>query len=407
VVPKRGETDVTSMNIVLSGGFLLLVGLIAGKAANLLKFPAVTGYLVAGIVVGPPVLNLLTQDLLSASVWISHGALALIAFSIGSEFTVDNIRRLGPRVLVIATLEALGGTVAVFAAMRLVFHQSVAVSLLFGAIAAATAPAATIMVVRELRARGPMTDTLLAVVAIDDPVCVMVFGVASGIVVMLTGDGSLSLTSMILQPIAEILSAIGMGAAAGILVTRLMVGLRDRSETQVLMLGSILAAAGLAIAIGLSPLLTCMALGSTVGNLSKRSGIAFEAIKALDTPIYVVFFVLSGAGLHTELLRSVGILGIGYVLFRIIGKIAGAAVGGALTKAPGVVQKYLGLGLVPQAGVALGLSLLVKQQFPGIGEMISTTVVASTVVYELIGPVFSKMGITLAGEVGMARDESV
>lgn len=400
-------TDVTDMNIVLSGGFLLLVGLIAGKAANLLRFPAVTGYLVAGIVVGPPVLNLLTHDLLRASIWISHGALALIAFSIGSEFTVDNIRRLGARVLVIATLEAFGGAAAVFAAMRLIFHQPVPVSLLFGAIAAATAPAATIMVVRELRARGPMTDTLLAVVAIDDPICVMVFGVASGIAVMLTGNGSLSLASMILQPVAEILSALGMGTAAGILVTRFMAKLRDRSEAQVLMLGSILATAGLAIAAGLSPLLACMALGSAVGNLSRRSEIAFEAIRALDTPVYVVFFVLSGAGLHVELLRSVGILGIGYVLFRIIGKVGGAAAGGALTKAPAVVQKYLGLGLVPQAGVALGLSLLVKQQFPGIGDMISTTIVASTVVYELVGPVFSKMGITLAGEAGMARDENI
>ncbi|MDI7247687.1 MAG: cation:proton antiporter [Bacillota bacterium] len=399
--------DAMDMNIVLSGGFLLLVGLAAGKLANLLKFPAVTGYLVAGIVVGPPVLNLLTHDLLRASIWISHGALALIAFSIGSEFTIDNIRRLGTRVLVIATLEALGGATAVFLATRFGFHRPTPEALLFGAIAAATAPAATIMVIRELRARGPMTDTLLAVVAIDDPICVMIFGVASGIATMLIGDGSLSLGLMILRPIAEILSALGMGIAAGILAVRFMTKMRDRSETQVLMLGTILGTAGLAIAAGLSPLLACMALGSTVGNLSRRSDALFAAVRALDTPVYVVFFVLSGAGLHVELLRSVGLLGIGYVVFRVAGKIAGAAAGGVLTRAPAVVRKYLGFGLVPQAGVALGLSLLVKQQFPGLGDMISTTIVASTVIYELIGPVFSKMGIALAGEAGAAADESV
>ncbi len=395
------------MNIVLSGGFLLLVGLAAGRLANFLKFPAVTGYLVAGIVVGPPVLNLVTHDLLRASIWISHGALALIAFSIGSEFTIGNIRRLGTRVLAIAALEASGGAVAVFLAARFIFHQPTPTSLLFGAIAAATAPAATLMVVRELKARGPMTDTLLAVVAIDDPICVMIFGVASGIAAMLVGNGSLSFGSMILQTVAEIVSALGIGLAAGILVTRFVTRLRDRSEAQVLVLGAILATAGLAIAAGLSPLLACMALGSAVGNLSRHSEAVFGAVKAMDTPVYVVFFVLSGAGLHVELLRSVGLLGIGYVIFRVVGKVAGAAVGGALTKAPAVVQKYLGFGLVPQAGVALGLSLLVKQQFPGIGDMISTTIVASTVIYELIGPIFSKMGITLAGEVGTARENSV
>lgn len=394
-------------NIIVSGGLLLLVGLVAGKLANLLKFPAVTGYLVAGIVVGPPVLNLLTHDLLRASIWISQGALTLIAFSIGSEFTLDNIRRLGTRVLVIATLEALGGSIAVFLATRFIFHQTTAVSLLFGAIAAATAPAATIMVVRELRAKGPMTDTLLAVVAIDDPICVMIFGVASGVAVMLVGDGSLSVTSMVLQPVGEILGAVALGVGVGALVSRSATRLRDRSEVQVLILGALLTTAGAAITLGLSPLLASMALGSAVGNLSRRSEAVFGAVRAMDTPVYVVFFVLSGAGLHVELLRSVGLLGVGYVVFRIAGKIAGAAAGGALTKAPGVVQKYLGFGLVPQAGVALGLSLLAKQQFPGIGDMISTTIVASTVIYELIGPVFSKMGITLAGEVGANRDEDV
>ncbi|HHV62614.1 MAG TPA: cation:proton antiporter [Firmicutes bacterium] len=388
------------MNIILNGGLLLLVGFLAGKLANVLKFPAVTGYLIGGILIGPSVFNFLSHDMLRASIWISHGALALIAFSIGSQFTIGNIRRLGARVIWIATLEALGGLFAVMLAMIFVFRQPVPVALLYGAIAAATAPAATLMVIRELRASGPMTDTLLAVVAIDDPICVIAFGIASGLSAMLMKGTALSLGNMILGPLWEITRALGLGLMIGLGVSLAVKWIQREADVQVLVLGAIFVSTGLALILGLSPLLTCMALGSAVGNASRRGDKVFEAITALDTPVYVAFFTLSGAGLHVELLRRVGLLGIGYVAFRVLGKILGASLGATVTRAPGVVRRYLGLGLVPQAGVALGLSLLVKQQFPGIGDVISTTIVASTVIYELIGPVCSKIGISLAGEAG-------
>ncbi|NPV80659.1 MAG: hypothetical protein HPY52_10350 [Firmicutes bacterium] len=270
--------------------------------------------------------------------------------------------------------------------------------------AAATAPAATILVIRELRARGPLTETLLAVVAIGDPICAMAFGIASGIAAMLMKHADVSLTGMIFRPLWEILLALLLGLTLGFLVSLAAKKIRDEPDLQVLTLGAIFAGAGLALALDLSPLLTCMALGSAVDNASRRGDKVFDAIKALDTPVYVAFFTLSGAGLHIELLGKVGLVGIGYVFFGVLGKILGASLGATITEAPRSVRKYLGLGLMPQAGVTLGLSLLVKQQFPEIGEFISTTVVASTVIYELIGPVCSKLGITLAGEAGGALD---
>ena len=391
------------MNLIFDLGFLLLAGFFIGKAAGLLHFPAVTGYLVAGIIIGPSALNLLSPQMLETSVWLSHAALALIAFAIGSQFTRHNIKRLGNGIFLIAILEALGGFLLVFLAMIFIFKQNLAVSLLFGSIAAATAPAATIMVIRELRAKGVFTDTLLAVVAIDDPICVILFGIASGFSTVLLKGESFSFFNTLLRPIGEILAAIILGVVIGLLLVSLTKKVKRELDLQVLTLGSILVASGLALFWNLSPLLVCMATGSTVGNLSRRRELVFRSLRGLETPIYVLFFTLSGASLQLSLLKQVGLLGLGYVVFRVIGKVLGAYIGSSITDAPQVVKKYLGLGLVPQAGVALGLSLLVRQQFPGIGQIIATAVIAATVIYELIGPLCAKIAITCAGEAGRAE----
>lgn len=391
------------MNLIFDLGFLLLIGFFIGKAAGLLHFPAVTGYLVAGILVGPSCLNLLSPQMQEASVWLSHAALALIAFSIGSQFTRHNIKRLGKGIFLIATLEAIGGFLLVFLAMLFIFKQSLAVSLLFGSIAAATAPAATIMVIRELEAKGIFTDTLLAVVAIDDPICVILFGVAAGFSTVLVKGQSFSVMNTLARPLGEILAAIILGVGIGLLLIYLTKKIKRELDLQVLTFGFILLAAGLALVWNLSPLLVCMATGSTVGNLSRRRELVFRSLRGLETPIYVLFFTLSGASLQLGMLKQVGLLGLGYVVFRVIGKALGAYIGASVTDAPEVVRKYLGLGLVPQAGVALGLSLLVRQQFPDIGKVIATAVIAATVIYELIGPLCAKIAITRSGEVGKAE----
>lgn len=389
--------------MILGLGFLILVGFFMGKLGGRLHFPKVTGYLVAGILVGPSCLNLLSPEILDASGWLNNFALALIAFGIGSQFTLHNLRRLGKGIFLIALLEALGAFVVVVLAMSLLFKQSMAVSLLFGAISAATAPAATIMVIRELKAKGIFTDTLLATVAIDDPICVILFGVVGGFAAVLSQGQAFSFFTTVLKPIGEIAAAVALGAAIGFAVVYLARKVKSEQDLQLVTLGLVLLAAGLALAWNLSNLLVCMALGSVVGNYSRRRELVFRSLQGIENPLYLIFFVLSGASLKLEILARVGLLGVGYVVFRVMGKMLGAYLGASITKAPEVVRKYLGLGLVPQAGVALGLSLLVREQFPQIGQSIATVIVAATVIYELVGPVVAKYAITRSGEVGAAE----
>ena len=327
----------------------------------------------------------------------------LIAFGIGSQFTLHNLRRLGKGIFLIALLEALGAFVVVVLAMSLLFKQSMAVSLLFGGISAATAPAATIMVIRELKAKGIFTDTLLATVAIDDPICVILFGVVGGFAAVLSQGQAFSFFTTVLKPIGEIAAAVALGAAIGFAVVYLARKVKSEQDLQLVTLGLVLLAAGLALAWNLSNLLVCMALGSVVGNYSRRRELVFRSLQGIENPLYLIFFVLSGASLKLEILARVGLLGVGYVVFRVMGKMLGAYLGASITKAPEVVRKYLGLGLVPQAGVALGLSLLVREQFPQIGQSIATVIVAATVIYELVGPVVAKYAITRSGEVGAAE----
>ena len=206
----------------------------------------------------------------------------------------------------------------------------------------------------------------------------------------------------VLKPV-EIAAAVALGAAIGFAVVYLARKVKSEQDLQLVTLGLVLLAAGLALAWNLSNLLVCMALGSVVGNYSRRRELVFRSLQGIENPLYLIFFVLSGASLKLEILARVGLLGVGYVVFRVMGKMLGAYLGASITKAPEVVRKYLGLGLVPQAGVALGLSLLVREQFPQIGQSIATVIVAATVIYELVGPVVAKYAITRSGEVGAAE----
>lgn len=386
------------MKLIFDASLLLLVGLLAGKLVNIVRLPAVTGYLLAGIVIGPSFLSLLGEGMLDATDLISNVALSLIAFNIGAGLTAKNLRKLGKGVVLITILEALGATMLVTIVMFAVLRQSLAVSLLYGAIAAATAPAATVMVVRESRAKGPFTDTLLAVVALDDYVCVMVFSLIMGISSMLLA-GSHNFTFMTLfRPLLEIAFATLLGGVVGVLLNLVTSRLSSKDEVLTATLGSIFLAGGIALFTGLPILLVNMALGVIVGNLCRRADDVLDSIRNMDSPIYVMFFMLAGASLQVEYLSAIGVVGITYVIVRVIGKIAGASLGAYLVKAPDTVRKYLGLGLVPQAGVALGLSLLVRQQLGDVGALISSTIVATTVVYELIGPACSKFAIVKSGE---------
>lgn len=393
------------MNQLSAVGVFLLCGFVGGKLVNRVKLPAVTGYLLVGLAIGPSILGIVSEGLLTALAPISSLALGLIAFTIGGEFEVDHLAKLGKSVIAIAIFEVVGALTAVTLVFHLVLHQPLYVSLIFGAISSATAPAATIMVLREYRAKGPLTDTLLAVVAIDDALCVMAYGLAAAAARALTGKVGGGAADMFLAPVWEIGGSMVIGALAGIALAWVVRRLSSSQDTLVVSLGAVLLMVGIAPSVHLSPLLCGMAFGAALANASPaQARRVFSAVRNMDTPIYVAFFTLVGATLHLDLLPKVGVLGIAYVVARVIGKAAGAAFGAQISGAPSVVKRYLGLGLVPQAGVAIGVMMLVREQFAEIGPMVSTVVLGSVVIYELLGPLASKIAITLAGEVGREAD---
>lgn len=386
------------INLILNSALLLLAGFTIGKLVNKLKLPAVTGYLIAGIIMGPSILNVMTPQMNEAATILSHLALSLIAFNIGSQFTIRTIKSLGKSVVWITFLEAFGASIVVTLAMYFLADQPLHIAMLFGAIAAATAPAATIMVIRETKAKGTFTDTLLAVVAIDDPVCVILFAIASGFASLTLHNAGVSPFMVFLDSILGVIYALLVGIGLGLLLTRVIPKIKTPAELQTLSLGLIILGSGLAIQWNLSPLLVNMALGSAIANLSYRADSVIDRITALDTPLYVLFFTLSGASLNLSSLKEIGLVGIIYVVFRVIGKMLGSTLGAYISDADENVKKYLGLGLVPQAGVALGLALIAKQTMPEIGEFIHPAIVSATVIYELIGPPLAKFALIKAGD---------
>lgn len=389
----------SQINVVLNGSLLLLAGFLIGKLVNKIKLPAVTGYLIAGIIMGPSILNIMSPEMNNTATILSHLALSLIAFNIGAQFTLKTLKTLGASVIWIAVLEALGASVVVTLCMLFILKQPLYIALLFGAIAAATAPAATIMVVRETKAKGVFTDTLLAVVAIDDPVCVILFAIASGFASMTLSSGAVMPLVVFFESILGVVYALLLGFLLGLLLVKAVPKIKTAAELQTITLGLITLGAGLALHFNLSPLLVNMALGSTIANLSYRADSIVDRIAALDTPLYVLFFTLSGASLNISSLTSLGFIGVVYVIGRVIGKILGSFFGAKISHAYSNVRKYLGLGLVPQAGVALGLALIAKQTLPGIGDFIHPAIVSATVIYELIGPPLAKYALIKAGDV--------
>jgi Kef-type K+ transport system membrane component KefB len=395
--------------VLLHAGILLVTGLLFGKIAKFFRFPNVTGYLVGGLLIGPSVLNLLKEDQLASLQVVSMVALAFIAFSIGNEMKVSYFKRAGTKAIVIAILEGLMGTIGVFVATIVYFLirgnftlTDVRFALVLSAIAAATAPAATMMVVRQYKAKGPLTETLLSVVAIDDSVAIILFGVLVAVSNMLGNVGTQSIFLQILEPFYEIFVSIAVGAAVGfvlLLGCKWFTGRGNRISLVVALLFLLIFVVNW---LGGSTLLAAMAMGFLFVNLSP----VYEDINNLTyfvtPPIFMMFFVLSGAELNLSILTMVGAIGVIYVLSRVAGKIFGAWWGAKLTKAEPIVAKYLGFALVPQAGVAIGLSLVATQVLsPEMGSQIRVVILAATLIYELTGPIITKITLQKAGEISM------
>ena len=385
------------LNTFTDLALMIFGGMAMGRLVKKIKLPNVTGYLLAGLLMGPSVLGILSEDFLSAATVISDAALGFIAFSIGNEFKISYFKRVGVTPIVIATLESLFAVLFVCAAL-LIARFPLSFALVLSAIAAATAPAATIMVIKQYKAKGPVTETLLSVVALDDATALIMYSVSIAIAKANSG-AALSVKELLLPPVIEIFGALAAGAALGFIFLLPLRFFKKDCNRMSLLVGFVFAGLGLSQLCGFSSLLFCMAMGAIVANFSPDVNRIMDLSDKLTPPVFLLFFVASGADLKISVLPTVGLAGVLYVLVRVVGKIFGASLGALLCKADKNIRKYLGPALIPQAGVAIGLSLVASQSFPEYGAQIRAIILCGTLIYELVGPAVSKLSLKKAGEI--------
>ena len=405
------------MEVTLALAILLVGGFAAAQLARALRVPSVTGYLVVGVLLGPSVANVVSEETLSPG--LSHFtdiALMLIAFTIGEKLDLREIGRIAKRVGWIAMCEALGAFVLVSGVSLAValalqvgpgdwdFAHYLALSIILGSIAIATAPAATVLVFRELRSSGPLTRALMAVVACDDGMAIMGFGIATSAARVLSGSAGGNQGSALVLAAVEIMSSLLLGAVTGLLLDTVARRIRVPSDLLIAGLGLVLLCGEVARVLHVSPLLAGMAAGFAVVNRGRRDVRVFRVINSFEAPIYVLFFTLAGAHLHLGSVLAGGVLTVVYVLARFGGKALGAYIGARIAHAPATVQRYLGLALLPQAGVAIGLAFAIRddQVLTAYAGIVLPVVLASVVVNELVGPPAARLAAIRAGEAEQA-----
>lgn len=386
------------MNLLFYLAVMLFAGLLFGRLLKLIKLPNVTGYLISGLVLGPFVTKVLSAEAVESLSVISNMALAFIAFTVGLSFKRSYFKRVGMTPVVIALMEAL---IAVFLVQGALIAAGfdIAFSIVLGAIAAATAPAATIMVIKQYNAKGPVTDTLIAVVAIDDAVALVAFGFAVSIANIIEGNGNSNMFLSILTPFGQVILALLLGAVMGVLFKIPLRFFKKTGNRLIIIIAFVFMTSALATLLGVSELLACMALGSVFCNISTESDSINDLCDLVTPPLFELFFVVSGAGLDVSVLPQIGLMGAIYVVVRCVGKWAGAFLGAKLMKAPTNVCKYIGPTLFPQAGVAIGLTMVAQTVVPQYAPQIRAVILCGTLIYELIGPVISKITLKKAGEI--------
>lgn len=398
----------------------IIGGLLMSRLAKKLSLPAVTAYLVAGLLMGPfcfgalniPGLGFNSLTQVEGFSIITQTALGFIAFAIGNEFRLSQLKAMGSRAIIIGILQAVITTIVVdivLIIMHFAFPNviSLPAAIVLGAIASATAPAATLMVVRQYKADGPLTRLLMLVVAIDDAVGLLLFAVSFGIATAME-SGSISIISVAVEPILEIVLSLGLGAVVGILLDRLERFFHSGSKRLALSAAFVLLAVGLSmlkfhvggVHIGFSLLLVCMMTGTVFCNVCDTSEELMKRVEGWTVPVNILFFVISGAELDLQILSNplTLLVGIVYIISRSAGKYFGSYGSCKLTKCSDSITKNLGITLLPQAGVALGMAHTAATTFNG-GYMVMNVVLFSVLVYELIGPALTKRSLTLAGEI--------
>lgn len=385
---------------------ILISGIAFGRLVKQVKLPNVTGYLIAGLLLGPSVLNIIPADMVDNFGIISDIALGFIAFSIGSEFDLKYFKKVGVAPIVIAIFESFGAMLLVTVACIL-FGADIELSIMLGAIAAATAPAQTIVVINQYKAKGSLTSMLMSVVAIDDATALIGFGIATTIVKAMSSAGDTNLLLSVLSPVYEIGVSFALGGVMSILLKFLFKWFKKPSNRICIIIGFVLLTYLEADLAHGSPLMACMALGGVLVNIFDDIEDVIKVTDSFTSPIFMIFFVISGAGFEISALARIGTIGVLYVVVRVIGKMAGAWFGGKLTRQESKICRYLGPALMPQAGVALGLIVAAGKLVPAFAPQIRVIILCSTFIYSIIGPAVAKWALRKSGEIVISPRDSV
>lgn len=375
-------------------------GFLAGKLIQILKLPSITGYVLAGIVMGYSAMNIIQKPMLPHLRFIEVLGLSMVALIIGSDLNNKKLQRLGKSVIIITIVQVAGAFAVVTLATMWLLKMPLHTAILLGAIASATAPAATVAVIHEFKASGPLTDTLLAVVALDDAVCVILFSITVAISgILIRGSSHGLFWTHIGKSIWEIFGSVIFGVLLGYLVIFILKRIREKHEVVVVLLGFAFLAGELGEFFGLSSLLLNMTLGYMLTNYGHKPNIS-SRLEEVELPILICFFTLAGATLDLVVLAQNWVAAMVFVIARAFGKVLGAYTGGKIGHASETVVKYLGLAMLPQAGVAIALLLVVGEEFPQIAPLITALVLASVTFNEIFGPLGTKLAIIASKEDG-------
>lgn len=398
------------MNEIVSLGVILLLALLAGHLVQILRLPEVTGYILAGVALGPSVLGWVSVENLQALGVFSEVALGLILFSIGSVFEYRMLMRFGNRILWLTLAESLLASVMVAGGMVLM-GQSWPVALLAGAIAAETAPASTLMVIRECHGRGQLSEMLMGIIAVNNIGCIIVFSLVATLIDLTAGWSGVSqllptLFEAIFPLFWQLLGSVALGFLVGLMLAAWSTRVIESGEMLILLAGSILLCVGVARWLALSPLVASLAVGATMVNLSQRSKKLFDTLGGTDPPFYAIFFVIVGADLDVSSVADMGLLGVVYLAGRAGGKFLGARMASKALRLDMKVQRYLGFALMAHAGLAIGLLLSVEQRYPDYYPVLHTVVLSSVALFEMLGPISARFAIVGAGESKAVRSDS-
>ena len=398
--------------VIISIALMLAAGFLMTRITKKLRLPNVTAYIVGGILCGPFVLNLIPASVISGTAFLPDIALAFIAFSTGEFFRLSTLRKNGGKVITVTLLEACGAAVLVFLVSRYILGLSFAFSVVLGALATATAPASTIMTIRQTGAKGDFVETLLQVVALDDVLCLVLYSVSISLATAVTSNSGFQVMSVIV-PMAGNLALLVVGGFFGLLL-KWMVGARSTDNRLILAIALLFSFCGICAVFDMSPLLGCMAMGMVYINTTDDERL-FRQLNYFSPPLLLLFFFRSGLSFDLAALVSQSgnagtvplvVVGVTYFLVRILGKYLGAWSGCRIVGKPGKVRNYLGLALIPQAGVAIGLAALGARAIGGeMGHSLETIILSSSVLYELIGPGMAKLSLYLSGSYSNALEE--